>query len=833
MGRFYKTSKSEMLDFTLDLPEEMMIQSVHFNDQMVNQELAAYDAYMKANTGQGLGDVDTQKMNQITNNYQKKIDSGIDTVNKNPLDWRNYVSDIKKIGTDMYYDKTQGEWGKIQGNYDAYQQWSQNLDEYSKKNPDKFTPEDMQKLRAYKYKNWQGTNFDKYKGTGNVFQGINPAEYVDIGKMFDLAGKGFKANSNTIYSVNPNGQFIVKSKSGIEQVSAQRVYNAMINRAKSDPKVMAYLQQRYMVDKDLGYIQDKNYILKDKDGNLIKDFQGNDITNGDGLNNFINATLHNAALAPVNKYAYSKTESGITGMSANPFVLEEKKQKNRILLHKIKTGGTDKVGNSSVNLQIFSPKDFNAQGVQEEIDNQRNSIAINNQQIADKKLELGKYDEGSREYLMIEQQINELELQNKDHRIILNNMTNIGAMANNGTVKQLLNDGWKQKDIDYYVQNYDRMNQAEKNYKDLLKAQIPVNTGDGFNVQIQDPIKDPLNPKQVADYYDISILEANQKINDYQNYQTGKKVNKAYTKAQTKWYNTNQNENTFQQVGINIAPLKNDVNLNNGIFSYLTSGNGRMVNSNLLITGKDDAQSNSHIKKTGFWGRLQNSKTFDFNSYGKENFDKYATITNVRNVGGTDIVDIYIDDPNIRFTDDGNRRNTISVEFDKNTGFGDYVSSHLRDNYTPANQQVALAMNAVGGGYVSDVINVMNVYSKAIPQDFVTGTTNNYSPQIFQFGDITQKITPTMVNNSIMYNIESWYKGKPINYGEGDEAVIGHYNNSRDFGGGGLGDAAMDLINLQNLIQGVPPISEEEWEQVAENISISISESNSNKTIIK
>ena len=75
MGRGYKTSQAKMLDFSLQLPEEMMIQAVKFQDQMINQELATLAKYTASLVGQGYGNTDQQRLQEIFKGYEQNINS--------------------------------------------------------------------------------------------------------------------------------------------------------------------------------------------------------------------------------------------------------------------------------------------------------------------------------------------------------------------------------------------------------------------------------------------------------------------------------------------------------------------------------------------------------------------------------------------------------------------------------------------------------------------------------------------------------------------------------------------------------------------------------------
>jgi len=782
MGRFYKTSRSQMLDFTLKLPEELMIKSVQFNDQMINKSLEGLEKLSEVNVGHGFGEIDTNRMKEINDIYDKKINSATENLYNNTLNWRNIIPDIKNIGKEMYINKTRGEWGLIEGNYNAYQTSSQNLDKLVQEHPDKYTPEDIQKLKTYEYIKWQGTNYNPEKGTYNTFSPVSPAEYVDLGKLADLEGKGFKADENTTYNVTSDGRYWKKTISGLEEVSPQEVYNAVTSRIYGDPKAMAYLQQRFMVDSTL----DKNFSkqfekLVDVNGNPIKDINGNIIGQKDNpAQNYIDYMVYKNATAPMIKYSYQKIKSGTTGITADPFELQKQRAKDAKELAKYKynlahpkTAITDTYNASTTVNQILDPNKFNVQGIREQINILKNGITDtqNNVNSVDRLLK-GNPNEQDKQIFkkatgndytgtITPEERQELESYKQNQKIFYNNyqdnlkrLKNIGNQANNDVTDELVKNGkYTQNQVDWYKANYTRGNEIEKHNKEYYQAIRLISTTGKASYGIG---------KQTLINFGYSEQEAQQIINDHNHYKLYKSLKTDYGTELNNWYSTNQKYNQIEFTGVDLTQFNNDPTIKAGLYNAVVNSPG--VYSNDMLAYADPSSYTTTYKKH-IIGR---KRGLFFSNLTQEQFNDYVTPLAMTNIGDEFVaVDYHVDEkmPGIKKLKSQEGKNgVIRIIYKRDSPVIQQLAGTIIKNKTPNSDFAQGAMETIVNPAYSEVVTM----GKEIARNSVISNytpDNTATPQIFYWYDdkIKTSIQPITINGNTTYQVFYYIKDDKTN----------------------------------------------------------------------
>lgn len=818
MGRFYKTSSAKMLDFSFKLPEKLMMKSVQLNDAYVNQELDAYNKYMQALVGQGLGSEDNARMKQILGGYNKRVQQGVNQISKNPLQWRSYAGNIRQIGSDIFKDKTTGEWGDIQGNYNSFQAWSKELDDYSKKSPDKFTPQDMQKLKTYAYINWGGTKYDKNTGTGRSFSGIGPAEYVDINALGDLEGKGFKADANTTYNVTSDGRYLMSTVNGVKEVSEKQVMDAVTRTISNNPKALAYMKQRYKIDKGLGLISDNTYLPTDKKGNPIPLDPNNPNA---GLVNYMNYQIRNSAIAAAEKYGFRETTIGIKSKTADPYTLENAKFKHSKALYRYKKGIINQFTASNTDSYVFDKNTFNPQGVQE-------SINTTKKLIADDQAKLAQYQKQVVNLTGIKQielngEITNLKNSIADNMDLLAQQKAIGANANKGAFDKLLADGVSYEDAKFYTGNYyhnkDNIKRDERIFQRTPgNSNLVLNVAAGFSNTGSTPRSFNSHQAIITGLMKANGVSEQRAEEIYDNHLLFKKydnIGKQYGKNLNNWYATNANQNHMQITGINTEGLKNDAGFNNMMSAYIYNGTGRIINTNTTVLGQNDA---TKVRKKGI---MRKQNVFSFQQLDKtsgSSFSDYGTVTNISNLGNKTLVNVRID-PNkfkngTKFVKNSDKTPyTITVEYDNNqSDIGYAVNNYLHNQgYAPASQDAAIADYTLTPGPAQDIRNLQTIYSTSIVKVGNVGVEKS-TPYHISWGNSNQDVTVSDVNGSPVYYVTT-YNPKYITK-DNPEGKVGYKDDNGNMnyvaeysGSNAFTNMAFHLVSLNRALNGQPELN--------------------------
>jgi len=822
MGRFYQTSKAQMIDFSLKLPEEMMIQAVKFQDQMINKELAAYAQYTASLVGQGFGTTDEQKLKGIFQGYQDKIDSQTKELYGNVLEWRKMAPKLRTLGKNIYNDKTKGEWGAIQGNYNAHAAAVQKREELIKQNPDKFLTSDAEKISQVEYLKWEeqgGTQWNPNTKTGNSFGGISMREYVDPIALADVRGKGFKASGYEYHYSNPDGKWIRSGVNGKEYVSEQEVQQAMTDMFSSDKKFQEYYGQQYDLDSYLN-------------GGNLKDIKGNNITKSDYINYYANKGIDFA----VQKYAYEKTKSGTTSTTADPYGLITARNNAKKDYYKWKKDYDEKLVNEKfINstdrvVKIFSDNDWNPETIKNNMEQNKLLLSSNRKEMFNLKqqeLQLARqYKEGKidkAEYDLkvtsVKERYNELEDTNNNLHYQQANLSMIDNMATNKSLETLNKNGKLAiADIETF-NNFNKLDDGTQQqvlsdletYNRLLQRynQLPTLSPG----QLKDPSRFSYErTDNTVKTFEESVLENGYSSEDlkrmretYNQFQNIPIINKTVNEEKQQWFATNDEYNQYATTGVDLTPLTGDAYFNSRINSMVMQGKSLPISSTLY-------NNNSFVEyketgKTGGWVKrvFTKQKPFTLEEISTATglkIEEFATIQNAEATPDGTIYTYKLDkdklaENNYKIKTDVEEQPVIvAVKLPNRTGAGEFTERYIAENYTPENERTAGALDMLSGTDVNTIATVENQIVKTVYGDFVKGKDNTYTPNqgphiIYHPYGITQQAIYNPDTDRI--DVVTYDNGTPITFTDmnGDIKTVSSYN----LGQGGAHDMAVDINN--------------------------------------
>lgn len=287
MGRFYKTSKPEMIDFMFKVPEQAMLTAIKGMDaQLEGQESYLTDLQKQLKTA--ALEPDEEKRKARVAELEKKISEHSLKIWENPLAAIKEQKGIRDLGQEIFKDLTEGELYAYNANAAARKAY---LDEQTKRATDKdgtIRVQDVDRAMAIydlQYKNKQGAQFNKETGKFNVYGTDNIVNYFDNMKYAtEIAGK-MKTHKSEEWKMTKEGMNWFKITEGKEVLGLDEgtgaVYSVMMNnklltdRADYDIKMNALqkaLNENRM--KDIKVIEEEMraevYGLRDKvTGELI------------------------------------------------------------------------------------------------------------------------------------------------------------------------------------------------------------------------------------------------------------------------------------------------------------------------------------------------------------------------------------------------------------------------------------------------------------------------------------------------------------------------------------------------------------------------------------
>ena len=172
MGRFYKSSKPEYLDFVYKQPNNLLLKAVEKAEQGVDKNLATVGDLYGRLKSESLKP-DTKRRDDIIDGYKKQIDAMSQAIFQNPLEYRGYTPDIKALSDDISDNLQRGELAAFSSNVKARQTFSDKLDAQVK-------AKEIDRAQA----NWQLTKYDKDfdDQKGSLYSG--PSNYQNYNSNF-------------------------------------------------------------------------------------------------------------------------------------------------------------------------------------------------------------------------------------------------------------------------------------------------------------------------------------------------------------------------------------------------------------------------------------------------------------------------------------------------------------------------------------------------------------------------------------------------------------------------------------------------------------------------
>ena len=251
MGRFYKSSKPQFLDFVYKQPNNLLLKAVEKAEQGIDKNLASVTDLYGRLKSEALKP-DTERRDEIINSYKKEIDAMSQAIFQDPLSYRGYTPDIKTLSDDIADNIQRGELAAFSSNVKARQTYSDKLDAQVKSTgADHISREAAnQLLQRYDadFKEREGTLYASPSAYQTYDSGYISGE-IDVFEESDKILKGMAADKKAWASagleVQQNGdEHIVTRKGGDKEVTKEEVASILNRYLASSEKINQYYDTR-------------------------------------------------------------------------------------------------------------------------------------------------------------------------------------------------------------------------------------------------------------------------------------------------------------------------------------------------------------------------------------------------------------------------------------------------------------------------------------------------------------------------------------------------------------------------------------------------------------
>jgi hypothetical protein len=335
MGRFYKTSKPEMLDFMYKIPEQAIMTAVKSVDTQLDtqgQLLTDLKKYLQANVHAS----DDARKNEIIKEAEKKIMDYTLNLHSTPLAALNKMGEVRQFGQELHENYTRGELGNMINMKKAEDDWVAQESERVQKEKGQVLPQDVESFKRVFRNNYDRPKYDANgnflgyegglkwdaetkKGKGS-YMSERMANYVDAqSKVFKLTGENWKPDAQLTHNTFLDGEFIKSTVDGSKVASYNEIYEASVANFYNDPEIKGYYAQRLkygLMHEDELY--GRRYKEGEKKGQLIpimtKDEKGNEVPMQDKFGNEVpvyGGLIHEIATANAKRLGFVDTEKGI------------------------------------------------------------------------------------------------------------------------------------------------------------------------------------------------------------------------------------------------------------------------------------------------------------------------------------------------------------------------------------------------------------------------------------------------------------------------------------------------------------------------------------------
>jgi len=240
MGQFYKGTEATFIDDAMfKLPYELMGQVIDKKDKAVDDTITQYQDYIDKLKADVL-EQDSPELKATIQQYQNRIDSAVQGISSDPMNYQKYTSDLNKLKRD--YTSTWSSTGKV-GTMEAIKKKVLNeyetLDKLAKEkgySADYIAAEKRNILAKYKGVEWNEER-GKAMGAPEIADAYHKLDF-DEGFLAHLKTQKISRTQDT-----PGGPWVYRKEGSTETLNPNDIVGAYMLQANADPATQAALQR--------------------------------------------------------------------------------------------------------------------------------------------------------------------------------------------------------------------------------------------------------------------------------------------------------------------------------------------------------------------------------------------------------------------------------------------------------------------------------------------------------------------------------------------------------------------------------------------------------------
>lgn len=256
MGRFYRTTNANPLDYMYSINTPLMERALMTNDKAITDNIGLAEKLGELSHYNHLQG-DTEDATAITNSYMKQVNEITEAIKKDPANYKKQLEPIRAIKNKLREDYTTGTISKQVANYNKRVADFAAIDKQVELYHTSGGTKGVSPTRALYKKQYIDSQFDK---TGynpetkeyNIYQGGIAMDDIDIRKRLDDIAKEVKADENTSVKEQliAGGAYFDKVTQKWEGIKPEKLLQVVATAAQSDRQLQEYLAH----DKQMGYI---------------------------------------------------------------------------------------------------------------------------------------------------------------------------------------------------------------------------------------------------------------------------------------------------------------------------------------------------------------------------------------------------------------------------------------------------------------------------------------------------------------------------------------------------------------------------------------------------
>ena len=264
MARFFQTAPTQFVEDFIYQPPWQLIQQVTAKKQQEYDNMLAQAKLFDNLPIQHLqGEDDVYNIQEKQRYYSEKANQIAQAIKRDPASVNKYLPNIEALSKELQQDYTTGDISKIQGSYNAYQQWQKDNEQLKKDDPSRYTAANAYFLNEYA------------KDGGNSINKSYKGDLVTKGLDYEALRKSIselKASSVKSTTTTPAGNLYLVERGGKKEQLTEDELTAWLQAQVVTPENLASLRQSQQFG--LGTYTDAEGKIDWKGGSLFTPLRG-------------------------------------------------------------------------------------------------------------------------------------------------------------------------------------------------------------------------------------------------------------------------------------------------------------------------------------------------------------------------------------------------------------------------------------------------------------------------------------------------------------------------------------------------------------------------------